>query len=223
MPKVASAASSSGRRHSPVASSSHVRATSKASDSDTQSSASSSSSKEPRIPARIEHAWKVNNDIRNLFVGKEYTEEQWRKVEKYMRAQFKFKDVPTDAQIRASKCGDYFYGFYMSEQDIMNFAKRYNTKRGPTPTMTADDMYFIGYALSLVMDGWRDIKLARVVISAKHKEAKPKIVEEVGQPAYIVKILSTDDYADGFSLTNREISEIAHVLGKRPCWWESYE
>ncbi|TCD65995.1 hypothetical protein EIP91_001942 [Steccherinum ochraceum] len=205
MPKATSTKSMSCR-HSSVDASSSVGAASK-----------------QKVPPFVQRARAVNNDIRGLFPHKDFTEEQWRMVGKRVRAPFKFKDVPTQEQIQRSRCGDFFFGFYMSHQDILDFAKEFNKQRRWSPTMTSEDMYYTGWSLSLILDDWRDIDLRRVIVSPAHKEEMPEIVEEVGKPAYVACVLTTDEYFDGYNPTNREIAELAHVLEKRPFWWESYE
>lgn len=172
----------------------------------------------------MRHAQKVNDDIRGMFPRLQLTEQQWQKLERRMRAPYDLSPgAPTQDQLMHSTTGEYYFGFYLTERDIREFGKRHNPHRTKTDGISLDDFLFLTQALSLIMNGWRGVVLQRAVISEWHKENIGGIEEEVGENGYVLVVLTSDEYEDGYKPSNREVRELRGAVKREPCWWEAFD
>ena len=139
-----------------------------------------------------------------------------------MHAPFDFKPVPTQEQIQKSPLRLFYFGFYITEAEIRDLAKEHNSNYRPSALSTFEDMDYVLYALSLVMEDQFEVRLKLVMVEQRHKNLVPEIEEDVGQVATIICVLSTRHYQDGYRPSNREMKELQQMLmNRKPCWWEA--
>lgn len=162
------------------------------------------------------------NDLRAIFAHLKLSEDEFRELEKHMLEPYNLGRIPSDEQVTNSPLGLYYFGFYTQDFDIREFAIKYDKEHLSCLVASAHDMDFMATTLSLVLDSPHDVYLRRVVVSEWHKKVMPKSIQErAGETAYLLVILSTDDYERGYHLSNREVKELIHILKKKLCWWEA--
>lgn len=176
------------------------------------------------LPSEMQYAQTINDDIRGMFPSLKLSEKQWRKLERRMRSPFDVSaGAPTERQLIACESGEYYFGFYTTSNDIRDFAKTYNPERTDVDKPSLEDFLFFTHTLSLMMDGNKMVALQRGFISEWHKEHIEGVDEKAGAIGYVLTVLNSDEYKDGYKPTNREIYELQKALGRKPCWFEAYD
>lgn len=146
--------------------------------------------------------------------------EQVRKFKEFLLRPASLSPVPSHDDVLKSPLREYYYGFYISEDDIRNFAIEHNTARYESKHTTFQDMMFMPHFLSQLMER-RDVKIHDVIVSEWHKKNIPGVVEEVGKKAYCLMVLSWHEHRAGYNPTNRELRVLAYGLEQKPCWWKA--
>ncbi|TCD65993.1 hypothetical protein EIP91_001940 [Steccherinum ochraceum] len=162
-------------------------------------------------------------DIRALFAHLNYPEDKMEELVVYMRRPHNLGDIPSYEEIFHSIKEEYCFGFYTSDSDILAFCKKYKKDYVPSGSTDArmTEMTFITDYLSLLMNQ-RDVTLRRVVVTQKHKDNIPNIVERVGHSAFVLSVISTDHIEEPrYQPTNREVVELSYYLKQKPFWWET--
>lgn len=131
--------------------------------------------------------------------------------------------APTQEQLLLCESGEYCFGFYVTSNDLRDFAKRHNHRRSDNDKRSLEDFLFTVHTLSLVMDGNRMVALQRGFISEWHKEHIKGVEEKAGEIGYVMTVVNSDEYEAGYKPTNREIYELQKALRRKPCWFEAYD
>jgi len=161
------------------------------------------------------------NDIRGRGVEAGLPADQIDALEKRLLSLHPLEPIPSEDEVVRSRLGMYYYGFYMRDCDIHEFAAIWNNTYRPRPGPAAvEDMEFIEFMLTWVMNKHK-VVLKYAYVTERHKEQFPEIEEPVGGQGYIMVILSTDQYDRGFRPTSREIHDMTTLVGREPAWFEA--
>ena len=65
------------------------------------------------------------------------------------------------------------------------------------------------------------VYLRNGIVTQEHKDNNTLVEEAAGEEAYVIVVLSTNNYKSGYRPSNREVKELCKVLKRKPCWWEA--
>ena len=160
------------------------------------------------------------NDARTIFADRNLSEEQLQKLDECFRAKCDLHPFPTKEQVSRASGRLYYYGYYVTDAEIYEYAVRHYSERIKCPEVTVHDMVFFQYSLSEIMAEDYVVTLKCGYVSEEHKRKMPEMEENVGDTALLVVLLTTEDWRFGYHPSNREIYELNLLLGRKPCWWE---
>ena len=136
-----------------------------------------------------------------------------------MKHPYNLEPMPTDEQLDQSPLGVYYFGFYVKDHEIREYALKYHKREINSSRTSALDLRFMIRSLSQFMEGDYALRWKCVIVTQEHKDAFPEIEEAVGEDAYIAVILSTNDYFVGYHPSNREVIDLSKFLKREPYWW----
>ena len=142
------------------------------------------------------------------------------------------KPIPTQAEIAESEFKCYYYGYYITDDEIREFSIKHNKNRVDTSMANIVDYAFLtDFCTALVdADSGRRARLRPAYVRPSHKEADPQ-VEELADGTVLVLVLLTSEeyYEQGLKPSHREVLEMTKLLElstvkkvkKKLCWWEA--
>ena len=137
----------------------------------------------------------------------------------YMKRSCNLDPVPTREELNKSPEGMYYFGIYVTSDEIRDFASKYHKREMKCTEVTPLDMEFMVKALSQYMEGDYAVRLKGGFVTQKLKDAFPEIEEAVGEDASVIVIVSTNDLYVGYHPSNREVKDLSTMLKRKPCWW----
>lgn len=143
-----------------------------------------------------------------------------QKLDKCFRAKCDLHPFPTKEQVSKASGGLYYYGYYVTDAEIREYAVRNNRTRTRCSDVSIEDMTYFTWSLSEIMAEDYVVTLKCGYVSEEHKHKMPQMEENVGDTALLVVLLTTEDWRFGYHPSNREIYELNVLLGRRPCCWE---
>ena len=163
------------------------------------------------------------NDPQCIFRDSGMSEEEIEKWGKYMLRRYKFRGMPSQQDLDDSCCGLYYFGFFLSYEEIRGFSIEWDDERPPDSSCTDEDIDFVIHCLSASLNDDYVVELKTALVGKEQLETVRKAYPdaEVGEEAFIISILSTDHYMRGYRPTNREVYELQDTLNRKPCWWEA--
>ena len=143
-------------------------------------------------------------------------------IEHHMKQPYNLEPMPTGEELNKSPRGLYYFGIYVKESEIREFAAKRRQRVLDSPDTTVYDMRCMIRVLSQVMKENYAVRFGEAVVTQELKDAIPDIEETVGNDdALVVVILSTNDYYVGYHPSNLEVNDLSAILKRRPCWWQA--
>ena len=133
------------------------------------------------------------------------------------------KPMPSKEELDNSPQGLYYFGIYVTDNEIRDFAAKYHEREFSCSEVTYMDMDFMVRALSQYINGDYAVRLREGLVTQKLKDTIPEIEEAVGDGASVITILSANDYYVGYHPSNREVKDLSMMLKREPCWWPAAE
>ena len=158
-------------------------------------------------------------DPKVRFARHNFSEEKLRMLGHYMKQPCDLEPMPTSEELDDSPRGLFYFGIYVTDNEVRDFAEKYHGRELNCPDVTHFDMLFMMTALSQYMEGDYAVRFEEGIVTQKLKDAIPEIEEDIGEEASLIVILSTNDHYVGYHPSNREVKDLTTMLKREPCWW----